>query len=94
MASNFKVQLYDNGWRQVSNVPVLSNLLCHTSPSTNSGELAFNPTPPLLYKIDSVIRFDVYSLLVAPATLPVTVQMNFVGVRRIPCGKGNTKRTR
>jgi len=83
--SQFKIQMYNSDWRQLSNLPVLSNLFCHTDPELNSGELSFWPAPPVLYKVNSVIRFDIYSLLVSPTELPQTFQMTFRGVRRIPC---------
>lgn len=84
-ASPFKIQMYNNDWRQLSNIPVLSNLFCHTDSRTNSGELAFWPSPPVVYRVNSVIRFDIYSLLVSPTVLPATFHLNFVGVRRINC---------
>jgi len=83
--SQFKIQMYNTDWVKMSNRPVLSNLFCHTNPGTNSGELAFNPSPPVLYRVSSVIRFDIYSLLVSPTSLPQTFQLLFRGVRRIPC---------
>lgn len=90
--SQFKIQLYNTDWRQVSNLPVLSNLLCHINPTVQTGgepfagnELSFQPCPPLLYRVNSVIRFDIYSLLVSPTTLPQTFQLLFKGIRRIPC---------
>lgn len=83
--SQFKMTLYNSDWRQCSNLPVLSNLICHTSPALNNGELAFWPSPPILYRTNSVIRFDIYSLLVSPTVLPQTFRLLFRGVRRIPC---------
>jgi hypothetical protein len=83
--SQFKMTLYNSDWTRCSNLPVLSNLLCHTDVSQNNGELSFWPAPPVLYRVNSVIRFDIYSLLVSPTVLPQTFQMLFRGVRRIPC---------
>jgi hypothetical protein len=83
--SQFKIQLYNTDWVKLSNLPVLSHLLMHTNPETNSGELSFWPAPPVLYRVNSVIRFDIYSLLVSPTALPQTFQLTFRGVRRIPC---------
>jgi hypothetical protein len=83
--SQFKIQLYNTDWVKLSNAPVLSHLLMHTNPQVNSGELAFWPAPPVLYRVNSVIRFDIYSLLVSPTALPQTFQLTFRGVRRIPC---------
>ncbi len=90
--SQFKMQLFNQDKRQVSNLPVLSNLLCHINPTIHTGgepfqgkELSFWPAPPLLYRVNSVLRFDTYSLLVSPTVLPQTFQLLFKGVRRIPC---------
>lgn len=83
--SQFLMTLYDSNWIARSNAPVMSNHFCHLNPGTSSGELSFFPSPPLLYKVNSVIRFDIWSLLFSPTALPQTFQMNFVGVRRIPC---------
>lgn len=90
--SQFKILLYNQDWRQVSNLPVLSNLFCHINPTTQTGgepfqgkELSFFPSPPLLYRVNSVIRFDIFSLLASPTVLPQTFQLLFNGVRRIPC---------
>jgi hypothetical protein len=84
-SSQFLITLYDNNWIATQSAPVLSNHLLHTNPALNSGEFAFFPSPPLLYKINSVIRFDIWSLLFSPTVLPSVFELNFVGVRRIPC---------
>ena len=83
--SQFLMTLYDNNWTATSSAPIMSNHLCHISPAQSSGELSFFPSPPLLYRVNSVVRFDIWSLLFSPAALPQTFQMSFVGVRRIPC---------
>lgn len=90
--SQFKILLYNQDWRQVASAPVLSNLFCHINSSVQGGgepfagrELSFQPCPPLLYRVNSVIRFDIFSLLVSPTELPQTFQLLFDGVRRIPC---------
>lgn len=84
-ASRFKILLFDQNKLQVSNIPILSNLFCHLDPAVSQGELNFNPSPPLLYKVNSTIRFQITSLLFAADTLPATFQLLFHGVRRIPC---------
>ncbi len=91
-SSQFKILLYNQDWRQVSNIPVLSNLFCHINPTVQTGgepfagrELSFQPCPPLMYRVNSVIRFDIFSLLVSPTALPQTFELLFDGVRRIPC---------
>lgn len=81
----FKITLYDNFWIARSNVPIVANRFFHVSPALSSGELNFFPSPPLLYKVGSTIRFDIWSLLSAPTTLPQTFNVFFYGVRRIPC---------
>lgn len=83
--SQFLIQLYDNNWIATSSAPVLANHLCHLDPSKSSGETSFFPSPPLLYKVNSVIRFDIWSLLFSPTVLPQTFNITFKGVRRIPC---------
>lgn len=89
--SPFKVFLYDQNKVTTSNKPVLSNQLMYTNwqaptspakPLANVGELAFFPSPPLLYRVNSVIQLDVSSLLTAA---PATFNLDFEGVRRIPC---------
>lgn len=94
-ANKFKIQLYDTNWNKVSSGPVLSSLLMHTTypgetsnadPSSSQfGEYSFWPCPPMLYRVNSMIRFDIFSLLFSPVSLPQTFELNFVGVRRIPC---------
>ena len=91
--SQFKMLLFNQDKRQVSSQPVLSNLICHLNPQiqgggephSSSGELSFWPCPPMQYRVNSVIRFDIYSLLVSPTVLPQTFQLLFNGVRKIPC---------
>ena len=83
--SQFLIQLYDNNWIATSSAPIMANHFCHLDPSQSSGETSFFPAPPLLYKVNSVIRFDIWSLLFNPTALPQTFNLNFVGVRRIPC---------
>lgn len=81
-ASQFKILLYDQNKRAISSAPVLSNLFCHLNPAHSSGELAFTPCPPLLYRVNSVIQFEITSLL---SNAPQTFNLIFRGVRRIPC---------
>lgn len=91
--SQFKIQMYNQDKRQVSNLPVLSNLFFHLNPQVHTGgepfgsagELGFWPSPPMMYRVNSVLQFDIYSLLVSPTALPQTFQLTFDGVRRIPC---------
>ncbi len=87
-ASPFKITLYDATWRSRSNIPLLAEFLCrnvaNTSPVSNAPNNAW-PSPPMLYPVNSVIRFDIFSLIPTGDSLPVTVQLLFDGVRRIAC---------
>lgn len=83
--SQFAITLYDNYWNPVSNVPILANRFFHLDNNHSSGEQNFFPSPGLLYKVGSVIRFDIWSLLVSPTALPQEFRLAFYGVRRIPC---------
>ena len=80
--SPFSIVLYDTNMIQRSNLPINANRFFHFNPAASSGELNFWPSPPLLYKTNSAITFDIYSLVPAG---PITYQLQFVGMRRIPC---------
>jgi hypothetical protein len=83
--SGFKILLYNTNWQQLANKPVLANQFFHMSnpgETLNVGQLGFWPCPPLLYKVNSVIRFDVSGVTGAGAQ---TYQILFKGIRRIPC---------
>ena len=85
--SQFKITLYDNYGNATSNLPILCNKFFHFDPRHSSGELNFQPCPPILYKVGSYIKFDIQSLLtptIAP-DLPVVYNLLFHGIRRIPC---------
>jgi hypothetical protein len=84
-SSQFKMTLYNSDKVAMSNRPVLSNCLLHLDPRHSSGEYNFWPCPPIMYRANSVISFDIWSLLFAPTVLPQTFQLLFHGVRRIPC---------
>lgn len=87
-ASPFKMLLYDATWRQRSSVPVLSELICHNPTTLQPASSMPNnswPSPPMTYPVNSVIRFDVFSLIPDNVTLPVQIVLTFEGVRRIGC---------
>lgn len=84
-ASQFKMTLYNSDHVAMSNRPVLANMLLHLDPQHSSGEMSFWPCPPILYRVNSVISFDIWSLLNSPTALPQTFNLLFHGVRRIPC---------
>lgn len=88
-ASPFKIMLYDGTRRQRTNIPILAELLCmnlhSNAPASQASSNNAWPTPPLNYQVNSVIRFDIYSLIPTGDSLPTTVNLLFDGVRRIPC---------
>lgn len=83
--SQFSITLYDNYQNATSNIPILSNKFFHLDPAHSLGELNFWPSPGILYKVGSYIKFDIWSLLVTPTALPQAFNLLFHGVRRIPC---------
>lgn len=91
---NFKIMLLDTNQINTANVPVLFNHLIHvprfapvsTVPSTaDSIPENFWPTPPMLYKVNSSIRFLIYVTSATPLGSPSSWEFNFHGVRRYPC---------
>lgn len=90
--SPFKMQLYDTNREIVTNIPILADYFCHR-PRTNAlpdVPLAFFPSPPMLYRVNSAIRFDIWSMLTQsgvnmPISLPAMFAVDFIGVQRIPC---------
>jgi len=87
-ASPFKINLYDATWRLRNNIPLLAEFLCKnvsgSSPVSNAPNNVW-PSPPMMYQVNSVIRFDIFSLIPTGDALPVTVNLLFNGVRRISC---------
>lgn len=77
---DLKITLYDPNQQALSNAPVLDSYITFNAPSFNS---AF-PTPTLLYPANSIIRFDIESLLVE-ADVPAAVRINFIGMKKYPC---------
>jgi hypothetical protein len=87
-ASPFKILLYDATWRQRMTVPIISELICHNASNLATPSSMPNnvwPSPPMMYPVNSVIRFDIFSLIPGGDSLPVTVNLTFEGVRRINC---------
>jgi hypothetical protein len=87
-ASPFKILLYDAAWRGRTSIPILSELICtsvSTIPPASTMPNNAWPCPPLLYPVNSVIRFDIFSLIPTGDTLPVSVNLLFDGVRRVAC---------
>ena len=81
--SKFAITLQDNNKINRSNIPIHALRFFHSDPSKSAGQLSFWPAPPLLYKVNSSINFQIDSLIGAGG--PLTFQLLFVGSRRIPC---------
>ena len=87
-ASPFKILLYDATWRQRMEVPLLSELFFYNQSTAVTPSTMPNnnyPSPPLMYPVNSVIRFDIFSLIPTGDALPVDFVLIFEGVRRIAC---------
>jgi len=80
--SPFSITLFDSNKIARSNLPVNANRFFHFNPTASNGELNFWPCPPIMYAVNSSIRFAINSIL---AIGPATYQLQFVGNRRIPC---------
>jgi hypothetical protein len=74
------MMLYDQNNRACSNVPLWMNFLEANSPDSFGNVI----TPPLLYRVGSYITFDIHSRCLA-LDLPLNLDIDFVGVRRLPC---------
>ena len=79
-AHDFKMTLYDARQNQLSNAPVVDEYLCAGGANYNS----IFPVPTIWYPVNSVIRFDIQSLLLA-AQVPASVTLLFNGLWRFPC---------
>lgn len=81
--SPFAITLYDSALVARSNLPVMSEFLIDDA-VTPTGRNYF-PSPPIMYKVDARIVMDIYGLLAPAVAFPVTVNLLFDGVRRVPC---------
>ena len=86
-----RLMLYDEAGIQVYKQPVNCDYIFNNAMGTTGTTIFTYPmglSPALVYRAKSVIKFDVYSLLLALDLLPVPTQLEieFVGVQRIPCG--------
>ena len=90
----FKILLLDTNFVQVSNVPLLFSNIIHVprvAPTLSSQTPAnaipenFWPTPPMLYRVNSLIRFLIYVTSSTPLAGTATWDFTFTGVRRYPC---------
>ncbi len=83
LPSPFAITLYDGNKLARSNFPVLAEFLCDDT-TTPTGRNAW-PSPPILYRVNTVIPFDLFSLVPLDAQVPVVVNLLFNGIWRIPC---------
>lgn len=81
--SKFAIRLFDNNKIARSNIPINCNRFFHLDPNGSGGQLNFQPSPPIVYRVNSSINFGITSLIGAGGSL--TFQLLFVGSRRIPC---------
>lgn len=73
------LQLYDQNRVQVWSAPVVDLFVNRLSPDQNGAIV-----PPLVYRKDSVIEMDVYTVLNA-VQVPFVIGIDYLGVQRIPC---------
>jgi len=79
------LMLYDAYHNQAANSPVL-DLYWNGQPL--SGYKNGAQVPSLIYPLETHLRLDFFSLIqpsVAPGVLPVTANVHFKGIQRIPC---------
>jgi hypothetical protein len=81
--SPFAVILYDSVYVARMNAPLLAEYLFDDVKAPNGRN--FWPSPPIMYPVNANIPLDIFSLIASSVTLPVTVNLLFDGVRRIPC---------
>jgi hypothetical protein len=75
-----KIVLYDQNQQALSTAPVLDSYMFDNNADYNS----VFPTPTLLYKANSLIRFDIMSLLI-DTQVPAVLTLDFIGAWRFPC---------
>ena len=75
-----KLTLYDQNQQAMSTDPVVDSYLSDCNADYNS----VFPVPTMLYKANSLIRYDVTSLLL-DTQVPATLTLHFIGAWRFPC---------
>jgi len=77
-----KLWIYDQNQVQISNMPILDSFFngAPKSPYVNGAVV-----PPLMYRRNSVIEIDFYSLETVMGVLPVTITVYLVGRKLYPC---------
>jgi hypothetical protein len=87
---DFAITLYNPSKFAFSNLPVLQMFYNRGKP-TSATQPPYNgtgPVPSIVYPAGSQIQFDITSLL-ANAALPVTYNIDFQGIWRLPCAGRN-----
>ncbi|MFN7996959.1 MAG: hypothetical protein U0Q18_25315 [Bryobacteraceae bacterium] len=85
--TNFQIVLYDSSGLATSNMPVMCSMLQDQNFALiNALDVGVFPVPPLIYRVNSKIKFDIYSM-VCPGDVnaPYTIDLTFHGVQRVPC---------
>ncbi len=77
-----EIQMYDAVKNKLSNLPVL-DVFYNGAPRSEYEMGAFVPT--LEFPIKTLIRCEIWSLVVDPTALPIQAKLHWTGVNRIPC---------
>lgn len=83
---DFQMMLYDPDMHQLSDLPLNQSFInaARSSPSAAPPYQGIMPAPSIVYPAGGNIVFDITSLLCNSA-LPITYNLSFQGVWRIPC---------
>jgi hypothetical protein len=74
--------MYDQNQTQISNLPILDSFYNGGPGSTYENGAV---VPPLMYRRNTVLEIDFYSLQTNPAVLPVEITVYLVGRKLYPC---------
>jgi hypothetical protein len=78
-----KLWIYDQNQVKISNLPIIDSFFNGGPGSTYQNGAV---VPPLMYRRNSVVEIDFYSLQTNPAVLPVAITVYLVGRKLYPCG--------
>jgi hypothetical protein len=86
----FAIMLLNGNKEQTSNIPIISTRIMNFNVQTVGSALGapqrnYFPTPAIMYRANSAVQFFITSLLFTPTVLPVTYDLEFIGMRRYPC---------
>ena len=77
-----EIQMYDAVKQKLSNLPVL-DVFYNGAPRSEYEMGAFVPT--IEFPIKTLIRCEIWSLVVDPTALPISGKLHWTGVNRVPC---------